>query len=198
MGAPGCGCRAGPRDTCCIPPYGTAGGTYAGGARGTPGPTTCAGAARAGGGRGRRMRMQRTRCRHCDRRCWGSRHRMLRQHRERSWWLLLGTLLSRMLVGMVMVMSVEGKCNSRVHMVVREMVLHRGNSQGVVEQVMVMVVLMGSEQRERHWQDASGWRHREPVRARCCLPLPARRPPSRLSPALCILQPSNVILQMSE
>ena len=39
LGAPGIGCRTGTCDTCCIPPYGTAGGSDAGSARGTPGRT---------------------------------------------------------------------------------------------------------------------------------------------------------------
>ena len=81
---------------------------------------------------------------------------MLLQRRGRSRWLLLGMLLCRMLVSMVMVMDVERKRNSRVHVLVREMVLHRGKPQGVVEQVMVMVVVMGPKRRERHWHEAWG------------------------------------------
>ena len=118
---------------------------------------------------------------------------MLRQRRERSRWLLLGMLLSHMLVR---VMDVEQ--NSRVHVVVLEMVLHRGKPHGEVEQVMVMVVAMVPKRRERHWHEDWGWRHREQVRARRRLPLPARRRPCRLLPALRILQLSKVIIQMSE
>ena len=123
---------------------------------------------------------------------------MLRQRRERRRLLLLGILLSRMLVRMVMVMPLKRKWNSWVHMVVRELVLHHGRPHGVVDQVMVMVLVMGPKRRERHWQEAWGWRHREHVRTRRHLPLPARRRPCRLSPALRILQLSKVLLQMSE
>ena len=103
-----------------------------------------------------------------------------------------------MLVRMVMVMDVTRKWNSRVHVVVWEMVLHRGKPHWVVEKVMVMVVVVGPKRRERQWQPARRWRHQEQVCTRRRLPLPARRRLCRLSPALRILQMSKVLLQMAE
>ena len=106
--------------------------------------------------------------------------------------------LCRMLVSMVMVMDVERKRNSRVHVVVREMVLHRGKPQGVAEEVMVLVVVMGPKQQERHRHDPRGCRPREQVRACRRLSLPTRYRPCRMSPTLRILQLSKVVFQMSE
>ena len=51
----------------------------------------------------------------------------------------LGMLPNRMLVNMV----IEVKRESRVCVVVRDMVVHRGISCWVMEQVMVMVMVMG-------------------------------------------------------
>ena len=58
---------------------------------------------------------------------------MLRRRCERSRLWLLGTLLIRMLVCMVMVMHVKRERNSRVHVMVWEMVVHHGMSHWVVE-----------------------------------------------------------------
>ena len=82
---------------------------------------------------------------------------MLRRWSKRRLWLLPGMLLCHMLVCMVMVMmDVELRQSSRVYVVVREMVLHHGKPQGVVEEVMVMVlvVVMGPKWRERHRHEA--------------------------------------------
>ena len=79
---------------------------------------------------------------------------MLRQRCDRSWLRLLGMLLSRLLVRMVIVMELKRKWNSWVHVVVGETVMHRGKPHWVVEQVMVMVAVMGPKRRERHWQEA--------------------------------------------
>ena len=137
--------------------------------------------------------MRRTRCRHSHRHCGGSRHRTLQQRCERSRLRLLGMLLSRMLVRMVMVIEVKRKRNSSVHVVVWEMVVHRGMSHWVVEDVMVMVVVLGPKRRERQWQGDWRWGHREQVCTRRRLPLPACRRLCRLSPALL-----KVFLQMAE
>ena len=81
---------------------------------------------------------------------------MLRRRGERSLWLLPGMLLCHMLVSMVMVvMDVERRQRSRVYVVVREMVLHHGEARGVVEEVMVLVVVMGPKRRERHRHEVS-------------------------------------------
>ena len=80
---------------------------------------------------------------------------MLWRWSERRLWLLPGMLLCHMLVSMVMVMmDVELRHSSRVYVVVREMMLHHGEPQGVVEQVMVLVVVMGPKRRERHRHEA--------------------------------------------
>ena len=62
----------------------------------------------------------------------------------------LGMLLSRTLVHTVM----EVERDNRVCVVVWDMVVHRGMSHWVMEQVMVMVMVMGPKRQDRHWQGA--------------------------------------------
>ena len=76
--------------------------------------------------------------------------------------------------------------------------MHRGKPHGVVEQVMVMVVVMGPKRRERLWQEAWRPRHQEQVCTTHRVPLPARHRPCRLTPALRIFQLSKCLLQMAE
>ena len=93
-------------------------------------------------------------------------------------WLLLGMLLCHTPVCMVMVMmDVELWQSSWVYVLVWKMMLHHGEPQRVVEEVMVMelVVVMGPQRRERHRHQASGRRQRKCVRARYRIPWPARR-----------------------
>ena len=87
---------------------------------------------------------------------------LLLRRSERRLWLLPWMLLCHMLVSMVMVViGVELRHSSRVYVVVREMVLYHGEPQGVVEEVMLMVVVMGPKQRERYRHEARGRWHRE-------------------------------------
>ena len=87
---------------------------------------------------------------------------MLRRWSERRLWLLPGMLMCHMLVSMVMVvMDVELRHSSRAYVVVWEMVLHHGEPQGVVQEVMVLVVVMAPKRGERHRHEACGRKHRE-------------------------------------
>ena len=76
----------------------------------------------------------------------------------------MGMWLCHMLVCMVMVMM-DGELwqSSRVYVLVWEMLLHQGEPEGVVEEVMVtgMVVVMGPKRRERQRHEAWGRRHRK-------------------------------------
>ena len=82
--------------------------------------------------------------------------------------LLQGMWLCHMLVwmvmGMVMVMA-DGELwqSSRVYVLVWEVMLHQGEPQGVVEEVMVMelVVVVVPKRRERQRHEAWGWRHQK-------------------------------------
>ena len=82
---------------------------------------------------------------------------MLRRRYEccRLW--SLGMLPNRMLVNMLM----EVKQDSRMSMVVWDMVLHGGMYHWVMQWVMVMVMVMGPKRWDRHWQGAQRWGHRE-------------------------------------
>ena len=81
-----------------------------------------------------------------------------------------------------------------MHVVVWETVVHHGMFHWDVEEVMVIVVVTGPKQRERHWQRAWRWRHREQVCTQHRLPLPARHRLCRLLPVLRILQLPKVFL----
>ena len=78
--------------------------------------------------------------------------------------LLPGMWLCQMLMCMVMVMM-DGTLwqSSRVCVLVWEMMLHQGEPQGVVEEVMVtgMVVVMGPNGHERQRHEAWGRRPRK-------------------------------------
>ena len=72
-------------------------------------------------------------------------------------WLLPGMWLCHTLLCMVMVMmDAELWQSSRVYVLVWEMMLHQGEPEGVVEEVMVMdlVVVMGPKGRERQRHEA--------------------------------------------
>ena len=113
-------------------------------------------------GRGCCMRTQCIRRLNPHVRCWGDRHRMLLRRSKRRLWLLPWMLLCHMLVSMVMpVIGVELRHSSWVYVGVREMVLYHGEPQWVVEEVMVMVVVMGPKRRERYRHEGWGRRHRE-------------------------------------
>ena len=113
--------------------------------------------------------------------------------------LLRGKSVCHMLVWMVMVMvmvMVDGELwqSSRVYVLVWEVMLHHGEPEGVVEEVMVMelVVVVGPKSREWQGHEAWGWRHRK--RARRCIPRPTRHRPHRGPPALRVLELSGITL----
>ena len=104
-----------------------------------------------------------------------------------------------MLVWMVMVMvmvMVDGELwqSSRVYVLVREVMLHHGEPEGVVEEMMVMelVLVVGPKRREWQGHEAWGWRHRKCARRR--IPRPTRHRPHRGPPTLRVLELSEIIL----
>ena len=88
---------------------------------------------------------------------------MLWRLSERMLRLLRGMWLCHMLVWMVMVIvmvMVDGELlqSSRVYVLVSEVMLHHGEPEGVVEEVMVMelVVVLGPKRREGQGHEAWG------------------------------------------
>ena len=104
-----------------------------------------------------------------------------------------------MVVVMVMVME-DGERwqNCLVHVLVWEVMLHHGEPDGVVEEVVVMelVVVVGPKRREWQGHEARGWWHWE--RTRRCIPRPTRHWPHQGAPLLCVLVLSEIILWTSE
>ena len=128
---------------------------------------------------------------------------MLRPFSERMLRLLQGMQMCPMLVWMVMVMvmvMVDGELrqSNRVYVLVREVMLHPGEPQGVVEEVLVMelvvVGVVGPKRRERRRHEDWGRRHRKQVCARCRTPWPTRHCPHRGPPSLRVLEVPEIIL----
>ena len=72
--------------------------------------------------------------------------------------------------------------------------LHHGEPDGVVEEVMVMelVVVVGPKRRE--WQGHEAWGRWHWKRTGRCIPRPTRHWPHRGPPALCIFELSEIIV----
>ena len=125
--------------------------------------------------------------------------RMLWRLSERMLRLLRGMRVCDMLVWMVMVMvmvMVDGELwqSSRVYVLVWEVMLHHGEPDGVVEEVMVMelVVVVGPKRRE--WQGHEAWGRWHWKRTRRCILRPTRHWSHRGPSALCVLELSEIIL----
>ena len=101
--------------------------------------------------------------------------------------------LNRMLVNVVMEVVRE----SRVCVVVLDVVVYRGMSHPVTLKVIVMVMVMGPKWRHQHWQGVHRWGHREQVCSRHS-PLPRRCWSCWLSSMLCVLQLPIVHWEMVE
>ena len=126
---------------------------------------------------------------------------MLRRLSEHMLRLLQGMWMCHMLAWMVMVMVmvvVHGELwqSGRVYLLVWEVMLHQGEPQGVVEEVMLMelMVVVGPKRREWQGHEAWGWRHRNLACARRRIPRPTRHRPHRGPPALRVLELSEIIL----
>ena len=126
---------------------------------------------------------------------------MLRRLSERMPLLVQGMWVCHMLVrkAMVVVMVMvmvdrELWQSSRVYVLVWEVMLHHGEPDGVVEEVMVMelVVVVGPKRREWQGHEAWGRWHRKRIRRRIPRPTPHR--PHRGPPALRVLELSEIIL----
>ena len=120
---------------------------------------------------------------------------MLWRPSERMLRLMQGMWVCHMLVWMVTVV-VDGELwqRSRVYVLVWEVMLHHGEPDGMVKEVMVMklVVVVGPKRREWQTHEARGRRHRK--RTRRCIRRPTRHRPHRGPPALCVLELSEIIL----
>ena len=106
-------------------------------------------------------------------------------------------MLAWMVMGMVMVM-VDGEVwqSGQVYLLVWEVMLHQGESQGVVEEVMVMELMVVVRPKIREWQGHEAWgcRHLRLACARRRIPWPTRHRPHRGRSALRILELFEIIL----
>ena len=126
---------------------------------------------------------------------------MLWRLSERMPLLLQGMWVCHMLVRMAMVVVMvmvildgEPWQSSRVYVFVWEVMVHHGEPDGVVEEVMVMglVVVVGPKRRE--WQGHEAWGRWHRKRTRRLIPRPPRHRPHRGPPALRVLELSEIIL----
>ena len=104
-------------------------------------------------------------------------------------------LVRQAMVGVTVMVKVDGERwqSCRVYVLVWEGMLHHGEPDGVVKEVMVMelVVVVSPKRRERQGPGAWGRQHRKCTRRR--IPRPPRHQPDRGPPALRVLEPSEII-----
>ena len=105
-------------------------------------------------------------------------------------------LVRKAMVGVMVMVMVDRELwqSSRVYVLVWEVMLHHGEPDGVVEEVMVMELVVVVSPKRREWQGHEAWgrRHRKCTPRR--IPRPTRHRPHRGPPALRVLELPEIIL----
>ena len=105
-------------------------------------------------------------------------------------------LVRNAMVGVMVMVMVHRELwqSSRVYPLVWEVMLHHGEPDGVVEEVMVMELVVVVSPKRREWQGHEAWGRRHRKRTRRRIPRPTRHRPHRGPPALRVLELSEIIL----
>ena len=105
-------------------------------------------------------------------------------------------LVRRAVVGVMVMVMVDGELrqSSRVYVLVWEVMLHHGEPDRVVEEVMVMELVVVVSPERREWQGHEAWGRRHRKRTRRCMFRPIRHRPHQGPPALRVLELSEIIL----
>ena len=105
-------------------------------------------------------------------------------------------LVRKATVGVMVMVMVDGELwqSSRVYVLVWEaMMLHHGEPDGVVEEVMVMELVVVVSPKRWEWQGHEAWGRRHRKRTWRRIPRPTGHRPHRGPPALRVLELSEII-----